>query len=88
MIVNEEFVFQTSTVHAGARFYVANALKGDQPVDANGYLVMVNENGDRVAFRTPGQEWECDTKLIIGYNPQIPTYLNAIHVTNLLFENE
>lgn len=88
MIVSEEFVFQTSTVHAGAKFYVANALKGDQPVDANGYLVMVNENGDRVAFRSPGQEWERDAKLITGYNPQIPTYLNAIHVPIPPFENE
>lgn len=88
MIVNEEFVFQISTVHTGGSFYVVNALKGDQPVDENGYLVMVNERGDRVACRVPGHEWQHDATIIAGYNPDIPSYKNAIKVTIPLFENE
>ena len=88
MIVNEEFVFQTSTVHPGESFYIVNGLKGDQPVNENGYLVMVNEDGDRVASRTPGAEWLRDAKLIRGFNPQIPTYKNAIKIKIPPFENE
>ncbi|QBM23592.1 hypothetical protein E1B03_14590 [Citrobacter arsenatis] len=88
MIVNEEFVFQTSTVHPGERFYVVNALRGDQPVDENGYLVMVNECGDRVAYRAPGNEWQRDAMLIAGYNTLIPMYKNAIKIAIPPLENE
>lgn len=88
MIVNEEFVFQTSTVHPGESFYVVNALKGDQPVDETGYLVMVNECGDRVAYRVPGHEWQRDATIITGYCAQIPTYKNAIKIAIPPLENE
>lgn len=88
MIVDEEFVFQTSTILPGNKFYVANALKGDVPVDKNGYLVMVNERGDRVAFRVPGGHWENDTTAVAGYNPKIPSYTNAIVVPLPSLENE
>ncbi|EIV7044117.1 hypothetical protein L7F69_001978 [Escherichia coli] len=88
MIVDEEFVFQTSLVHPGKRYFVTNALRGDSPVNINGYLVMVNEYGDRVAFRVPNGEWEIDSKTLTGYNPDIPSYLNAIPIPMASLENE
>lgn len=88
MIINEEFVFQLSIVHAGSKFFITNGMAGDQPVNKNGYLVMVNEHGDRVAYRAPGKEWVRDTQMIVGYNTNIPAYKNAILVPTPPFENE
>ncbi|HAV7868263.1 hypothetical protein AAHW68_07235 [Klebsiella pneumoniae] len=88
MIVGEDFVFQTSLIHRGIQYFVANGLKGDVPVDENGYLVMVNERGDRVAFRVPGGEWEIDSKTLTGYNRNIPNYVNAISVPISSLENK
>lgn len=88
MIVDEEFVFQTSLVHPGNRYFVANALKGDFPVDENGYLVMVNECGDRVAFRVPGGGWKIDSKTLTGYNPDMPSFVNAVPVPIPSLENK
>ncbi len=88
MIVDKEFVFETSLIHPGNRYFVINALKGDVPVNEDGYLVMVNEHGDRVACRVPNGEWEIDSKTLTGYNPDIPNYLNAIPIQITLLENE
>lgn len=88
MLVGEDFVFQTSLIHPGIQYFVANGLKGDVPADENGYLVMVNDRGDRVAFRVPGGEWEIDSKIIIGYNRNIPNYVNAIPVLMPSLENK
>ncbi|HEC2068882.1 TPA: hypothetical protein R1883_000404 [Klebsiella oxytoca] len=88
MIVGEEFVFQTSLIYPGIQYYVANGLKGDVPVDEYGYLVMVNERGDRVAYRVPGGEWERDSKILTGYNLNIPSYVNAIPVPVGSLENK
>lgn len=88
MIVGEDFVFQTSLIHPGIQYFIANGLKGDMPVDENGYLVMVNEQGDRVAFRAPGGKWEIDIKIITGFNRKIPNYVNAIPVPMPSLENK
>ncbi|WPH99935.1 hypothetical protein [Klebsiella pneumoniae] len=88
MLVGEDFVFQTSSIHPGIQYFVANGLKGDVPVDENGYLVMVNERGDRIAFRVPGGEWERDSKILTGYNRSMPNYVNAIPVLMPTLENK
>lgn len=83
----EGFIFQVSTVHHGDCFFVANGLKGDVPVEENGYLVMVNECGDRVGMRTPGGVWKVDSKPIIRYNTNIPSYQNALKFQPPSLEN-
>ncbi|ENZ8440919.1 hypothetical protein ACHA9J_004999 [Klebsiella oxytoca] len=88
MIVDEDFVFQTYSIHPGKQYFVAILLKGDVPVDENGYLVMVNEQGDRVASRAPGKKWEIDIKIITGFNRNIPNYVNAIPVPIPSLENK
>lgn len=88
MIVSGDFIFQTSLVHPGNQYFVANALKGDCPVDETGYLVIVNEFGDRVAFRVPGGEWETDSKTLTRYNLDMPYYVNAIHMPIQSIENK
>ena len=88
MVVGEDFVFQTYLIHPGKQYFVAIGLKGDVPVNENGYLVMVNEQGDRVASRAPGGKWEIDIKIITGFNRNIPNYVNAIPVPMPSFENK
>lgn len=83
----KEVAFQASTIHPGSIFYIANALKDDQPINEGGYLVMVNERGDRVAFCVPGGEWEVDAILLSKYNSKIPNYVNAIRVLPSSLEN-
>lgn len=88
MIVDEDFVFQTSLIHPGKRYYIANGMKEDVPVNENGYLVMVNELGDRVAFRAPDGAWKTDDKILIRFNSSIPNYVNAILVSIPSLENK
>ncbi|ELQ6218470.1 hypothetical protein ACX1JO_003834 [Cronobacter dublinensis] len=88
MVFADDFLFNVLMCHQGVSFFVANGLKGDVPVDLNGYLVMVNEVGDRVAFRAPGSDWEMDAKTITAYNPDIPSYVNVIRVPRLSLINE
>lgn len=84
----KDTAFNASIKHGGREFYVANGLKGDEPVNSEGYLVMVNENGDRVAFRAPGGDWEIDDKIYKSYKPEIVQYVNAVRVNDPIEPNE
>ncbi|WP_320704933.1 hypothetical protein [Enterobacter asburiae] len=84
----KDTAFNASIKHGGTEFYVANGLKGDVPVSSKGYLVMVNENGDRVAFRAPDGDWEIDDIMHQAYKPEIPHYVNAVHVHARIEANE
>lgn len=84
----KDTAFNASIKHGGTEFYVANGLRGDEPVNSEGYLVMVNENGDRVAFRAPNGDWEIDEKVYQAYKPEIPHYVNAVHVHARIEANE
>lgn len=84
----KDTAFNASIKHGGTEFYVANGLKGDEPVNSEGYLVMVNENGDRVAFRAPGGDWAIDDKINKAYKPEIVQYVNAVRVHERIEPNE
>lgn len=84
----KEAAFHASMHHPGKEFYVVMALKGDVPVNENGYLVMVNELGDRVARCYPGCEWMVDEHLFLSYNPSMPTYKNAVYAGGPKLENK
>ncbi|MCG1030757.1 MAG: hypothetical protein E6736_06875 [Leclercia adecarboxylata] len=84
----KEVAFQASTIHPGNSFYVAVGLKGDVPVHEGGYLVMVNEQGDRVASCAPDGHWIVDNPMIPAFNKFIPTYKNAIYVGGPELENK
>ncbi|TDN64259.1 hypothetical protein [Scandinavium goeteborgense] len=84
----KDAAFNAAIQYPGSDFFVTNGLKGDSPVDGDGYLVMVNDEGDRIAFRSPGADWVFDSKPVLDYNKQIPNYTNAIKLPMISIENE
>lgn len=82
--------FQALSLFNFDKLYIVRALDSELPVNENGYLVMITEGGDRVAFKAPNSDWLFDSKVIKGYKNLASTYQHAILVYphRKMLENE
>ncbi|MEL5440676.1 hypothetical protein PTR44_08940 [Serratia nevei] len=86
----EPVVFQASILFDFDKLYIVRALDSELPIDENGYLAMITEGGDRVAYKAPNSDWVLDNRVIKGYKNLASTYKNSIRVYPLrkILENE
>lgn len=64
----------------GQVLYVGSAVDESIVPDENRLIIMVNEYGDRIARKSPGEDWKIDPVIIRGQYPNIPKSENAIKV--------
>ncbi|MCS4265921.1 MULTISPECIES: hypothetical protein [Serratia] len=86
----EALVTQALLLFKFDKIYVVRALDSHLPINENGYLVMITEGGDRIAFKAPDSDWVLDNKVTKGYKELASTYEHSIRVypRRKMLENE
>ncbi|BBL31220.1 hypothetical protein [Pantoea ananatis] len=84
-----EIAFMASTVHAcGPIFWVGSAVSEEIKPDDQRLVVMVNEKGDRLATKKPGENWDVDVPMVVAQFPNIPKSKYAIKIDLRPLENK